>query len=313
MAQAIVPAEAAGTGPTRARTRFSGLDLLAFALLGTGLLAVATGLVPPAGALATGGRILPILIFLGTVIVLAELAARAELFDVIATRLTGWARGRNVALFGLCFAFAAATTALLNLDTTAVLLTPVMLATAARAGVPPLPLAMTTIWLANGASLLLPVSNLTNLLAADRIGLSVGGFAGAMALPQAAVLVAVGACLWVFYWRGNPARYLPPAPVRPRDRRLLLAAAATCTAFLAGVLWGERLELVSAVCALALVAAYARWDRAALGWNLLPWRLLVLVTGLFLTVEAVGRLGLADLMAAMIGADPGATGWCGPR
>jgi arsenical pump membrane protein len=301
MAQATVPADAAGTGPTRARTR--GLDLLAFALLGTGLVAVATGLVPPAGALATGGRILPILIFLGTVIVLAELAARAELFDVIATRLTGWARGRNVALFALCFAFAAATTALLNLDTTAVLLTPVMLATAARAGVPPLPLAMTTIWLANGASLLLPVSNLTNLLAAERIGLSVSGFAGAMALPQLAVLAAVGAC-----WRGNPARYLPPAPVRPRDRRLLLAAAAACTAFLAGVLWGERLELVSAVCALVLVAAYARWDRAALGWSLLPWRLLVLVTGLFLTVEAVGRLGLADLMAAMIGADPGAMG-----
>src|SRR5690349_4731026 len=111
MAQAIVPAEPAGTGPTRARTSFSGLDLLAFALLGTGLLAVATGLVPAAGALATGGRILPILIFLGTVIVLAELAARAELFDVIATRLTGWARGRNIALFALCFAFAAATTA----------------------------------------------------------------------------------------------------------------------------------------------------------------------------------------------------------
>ncbi|GAA1389657.1 SLC13 family permease [Catellatospora chokoriensis] len=308
MAQEVVPAEAAGTGPARARNRFSGLDLLAFALLGTGLLAVATRLVPPAGALATGRRILPILIFLGTVIVLAELAARAELFDVIATRLTGWARGRNVALFALCFGFAAATTALLNLDTTAVLLTPVMLAMAARAGVPPLPLAMTTIWLANGASLLLPVSNLTNLLAADRIGLSVGGFAGAMVLPQAAVLVAVGACLWILYWRGNPARYTPPAPVRPRDRRLLLSAAAACTAFLLGVLWGERLELVSAVCALVLAAAYARWDRAALRWSLLPWRLLVLVTGLFLTVEAVGRLGLADLMSAMIGVDPGAVG-----
>ena len=31
---------------------------------------------------------------------------------------------------------------------------------------------MTTVWLANTASLLLPISNLTNLLAADRVALS---------------------------------------------------------------------------------------------------------------------------------------------
>ena len=46
------------------------------------------------------------------------------------------------------------------------LLTPVMLALADRIDVAPLPVAMTTVWLANTASLLLPVSNLTNLLAA---------------------------------------------------------------------------------------------------------------------------------------------------
>lgn len=69
-------------------------------------------------------------------------------------------------------AFAGLTTIALNLDTTAVLLTPVMLALATRVGIAPLPLAMTTVWLANTASLLLPVSNLTNLLAAERVALS---------------------------------------------------------------------------------------------------------------------------------------------
>ena len=64
-------------------------------------------------------------------------------------------------------AFAAATTTVLNLDTTAVLLTPVMLALARKAGIAVIPLAMTTVWLANTASLLLPVSNLTNLLARE--------------------------------------------------------------------------------------------------------------------------------------------------
>ncbi len=47
-----------------------------------------------------------------------------------------------------------------------------MLALAASIGGSPLPLAMTTVWLANTASLLLPMPNLTNVLAAERAGLA---------------------------------------------------------------------------------------------------------------------------------------------
>ena len=103
----------------------------------------------------------------------------------------------------------------LNLDTTAVLLTPVMLALAARTGIAALPLAMTTVWLANTASLLLPISNLTNLLAMERLGMSVQEFAGAALVPAArlhhghdglpvGVLLAAG--------RRGADRYDPPAP-----------------------------------------------------------------------------------------------------
>jgi len=121
---------------------------------------------------------------------------------------------------------ASVTTAFLNLDTTAVLLTPVMLAVAGRAGVRKLPLAMTTVWFANIASLLLPVSNLTNLLAADRIGLPARAFASRMWLPQLAAIAVGAACLWVFYWRRrDQARYAtclgstPSGASRPRCRR----------------------------------------------------------------------------------------------
>src|SRR5256885_12108638 len=74
--------------------RPSGLDWLAIALFVVGGLAVAFGWLPWSDARATGARILPLLVFLGAVIVLAELAARAEVFDVIAVRLTILARGR---------------------------------------------------------------------------------------------------------------------------------------------------------------------------------------------------------------------------
>ena len=295
-------------GQRRWRPRLSGLDWLAIVLLVAGALAVVTGLLPWPDARATGQRILPLLIFLGSVIVLAELAATAQVFDVIATRVTILARGRNVALFGLCLAFAALTTIFLNLDTTAVLLTPVMLATAVRAGVAPLPLAMTTIWLANTASLLLPVSNLTNLLAMNRVQLSPLEFAARMALPQLAALVVVAACLWLFYWRRNPARYTPPAPLVPHNRRLFWMASTACAVFILGIVVGISIYWTAAGCAAGLVVAFAIWERERLQWRLLPWRLLVFVTGLFLVVDTVGRHGLSDWMTALIGTDPGASG-----
>jgi arsenical pump membrane protein len=294
--------------PAPTRSKLSGLDWVRVGLLAAGLLAVAIGLLPWADAKATGIRILPLLVFLGAVIVLAELAAAAQLFDVIATRVTILARGRNAALFWLCLAFAALTTIFLNLDTTAVLLTPVMLATAVRAGVAPLPLAMTTVWLANTASLLLPVSNLTNLLAQDRVGLSPLEFAARMALPQLAALVVVAACLWVFFWRQNPPTYTPPAPLRPSDPRLFWAATAACAAFILGILVGLSIELMAVLCAVGLAVAFLVWKRDELKWSLLPWRLLVFVTGLFLVVDTVGRHGLSDWMTALIGTDPGNEG-----
>jgi len=142
----------------RAAARRPVLDWITAALLVLGLIFVATGLLPQAEAGATIRRILPLLLFLGSVIVLAELTADASVFDVIAVRVAGLARGNYPALFVLCVFFAAATTTVLNLDTTAVLLTPVMLALARKAGIAVIPLAMTTVWLANTASLLLPVS-----------------------------------------------------------------------------------------------------------------------------------------------------------
>jgi arsenical pump membrane protein len=69
-------------------------------------------------ARATITRILPLLVFLGSVIVLARLDSEAQLFDVLAFRLTALGRGRTWVLFPLCVLFAAATTIFLNLDTT---------------------------------------------------------------------------------------------------------------------------------------------------------------------------------------------------
>ena len=93
----------------------------------------------------------------------------------------------------MVFLAAATTTAVLSLDATIVLLTPIVFATAARLPTSPRPHVYACSHLANSASLLLPVSNLTNLLAFTACGVSFTRFAALMALPW---LVAI-AIEWV--------------------------------------------------------------------------------------------------------------------
>jgi arsenical pump membrane protein len=183
-----------------------------------------------------------------------------------------------------------------------VLLTPVMLAVAGRAGVRKLPLAMTTVWFANVASLLLPVSNLTNLLAADRIGLPARAFASRMWLPQLAAIAVGSTCLWFFYWRRrDQARYAPPEPQPPADRVLFGIAAADAVAFAAAVLAGIPLPAAAVGAAVVITAAYAVRRRDRLTVRLFPLRLLVLVVGLFLVLGAADRTGFGDLLRNLVG------------
>lgn len=292
--------------------RLHPLDWLAGGLLLAGVIAAATGLLPAGPAQDQMRRIGPLLAFLATVIVLAELAGRAQVFDVVAAWVARAGRGRYPLLFGLCVGFASLTTITLNLDTTAVLLTPVMLALAGRVGIAAVPLAMTTVWLANTASLLLPVSNLTNLLAADRVALTPTGLAAVMWLPQLAAIGMTALCLWVFYWRRGRRgadTYTPPPVPSPDDRVLLGVCSVACAGFLLAILVVDvPLWAASLVAMAVVVAAYAVRRREELRLSLVPWRLLVLVPGMFLVVEAVDAHGLHELLVRALGSDNGLAG-----
>ncbi|MEU4832101.1 SLC13 family permease [Streptosporangium sp. NPDC023615] len=291
--------------------RPSALNLIRLALLGLGLLFVATGLLPAREAWAEMERIGPILLFLAAVIVMAELVKEAQVFDVVATRLAVLGRGNHAALFLLCVAFASLVTVFLNLDTTVVLLTPVMLALAARTGIAALPPAMTTLWLANTAALLLPVSNLTNLLAVDRLGMSAREFAGRLWFPQLVSIAVTAVLLWVFFWRRGrrgprgTGRYRPPVAEAVSDPLLFRIAAGACALFVAAILLEVPIQLAAVAGAALMLAAFAWRDRSKLTLALFPWQLLVFVVGLFLVVPTLSRYGLAGVMSALIGTGEG--------
>ncbi len=155
----------------------------------------------PAAALVTGSgaiswhaattearRLGPVIGFLAAVLVLAQLCADDGLFRFCGAWMARSSGGRARRLLVQVFAVAAVTTAVLSLDATVVLLTPVVFATTARLRARAKPHVYACTHLANSASLLLPVSNLTNLLALAVSGLAFGRFAALMALPWLAVI-----------------------------------------------------------------------------------------------------------------------------
>lgn len=160
---------------------------------------IATGAVSWDAAVAEVSELAPVVGFLAAILVLARLCADAGLFHsagVLMARVTSSGQNR---LLASVFAISAAVTAVLSLDATVVLLTPVVLATARALAVPARPHAYATAHLSNTASLLLPVSNLTNLLAFSAAGLTFLHFAAIMALPwAAAILVEFVLLRWIF-------------------------------------------------------------------------------------------------------------------
>ena len=147
-------------------------------LLGA-LAAILTGALGWSDAGDVLARIAPVLVFLVGVTVIAELADAAGVFEIAAREAAHLGRGRVWRLWLMVVALGAGCTIVLSLDTTAVLLTPVVLAMARQLDISPRLFAITTVWLAGTASLLLPVSNLTNLLSLhrfDELGIGLGGY-----------------------------------------------------------------------------------------------------------------------------------------
>jgi arsenical pump membrane protein len=153
---------------------------------------IAIGAVSPHEAWAEVTALAPTVGFLAAVLVLAQLCADDGLFDAAGAAMARVAAkagaGRAQRLLAAVFVVAAVTTAVLSLDATVVLLTPVVLATTVRAAVRDRPHVYACAHLSNSASLLLPVSNLTNLLAFSASGLTFSRFAALMTLPWVAAV-----------------------------------------------------------------------------------------------------------------------------
>ena len=157
---------------------------------------VAVGAISLHQAAAQVADLSGVVAFLGAVLVLAKLCDDEGLFEAAGAAIARVRVGSH-GLLRQVFVIASTITAVLSLDATVVLLTPVVLATVRRLRTPVRPYAYATAHLANAASLLLPVSNLTNLLAFHTANISFTKFTLVMALPW---LAAVAVVYVIFRW-----------------------------------------------------------------------------------------------------------------
>lgn len=129
-----------------------------------------------------------LLFFLGLMII-SVVAERAGFFQWCAFKATQLAGNKSSALMGIVFALGTLITAFFSNDATALILTPLIFAIVKRHKLNPLPYVFACAFIANTASMLLPVSNPVNLLAVGKFGLTLGEYLKFLLLPSLLLIV----------------------------------------------------------------------------------------------------------------------------
>jgi len=150
---------------------------------------------------------LDVLLFLVAMMIVALVAEEVGVFDWAANRAIRLSAGDGRLLFINLYLLGAVITIFLSLDVTAVMLAPLICALVRRARLSPLPYVVACAFVANTASLLLPVSNLTNLLVYGLLNLPFWSFVRLLFWPELAAVVVNVLVFLVLFRRMIPLRF----------------------------------------------------------------------------------------------------------
>ena len=244
--------------------------------------------VAPLGAARSAGHNLanPIA-FLLLAVPLAVLLDQSGFFAALA----GMIGATKHLLLGL-WLLAALVTIVFNLDAAVVLLTPLFVRIAERRGRDPVAFGFIPVLLASLASSVLPVSNLTNLIVADRFHLGVLDFVEHFGLPTLAAVIVGG---WMFArCCGGQFAATPIADLGRQSSADAVDPAALRVGYpvvawlLIGFVAGGQIGVPEwAVVAVALVALAVR--QRSLPWRDVPVQAAVLAVGLGVLATAAAR------------------------
>jgi arsenical pump membrane protein len=231
--------------------------------------------------LAAAGQAWPAFVLVVGLLLIGSVAAADGLFEAIGARLARahlGARGLLLSLLGLV----AAVTAVLNLDTSVVFLTPILVHAARRRALDERPFLYGSVFMANAASLLFPGSNLTNLLVLRTNAQDSLAFAARM-LPAWIAACAITAAFLTLVFR------LEEGEAEDVEQPAMPLGVALAATIAAAVLVVSLRNAALPVLALGLTATAVRRIRPRVGMRL-----------------------LAPLFAGAVGLGAGARLWHGP-
>jgi arsenical pump membrane protein len=253
--------------------------------------AIAASVARPSAARAAAGQDWSPFMLVAGLLLIGLVADDDGLFAAAGYHLARVAR-RGPVLFAGAAAMIGVVTALLNLDTSVAFLTPVLVYAARSRSLPEGALLYGCLMLSNAGSLLLPGSNLTNLIVLGHLRMTGGQFAARMWLPWLAALLITGVVVAVAERRSLPDRSDVPDPAKVAGRpELGIGLAAVVAVTLVVLFDGAPALPVLAIGVVAVALAMAR-HRATVrqAANVLG---IPLLTGLFGIAVALGALGRA--------------------
>jgi arsenical pump membrane protein len=286
-------------------TRPRGLTEARAALLGAVVMVLA-GLLPLGDAASNVGGHWNVLLFFVGLTGAAAIAERSGLFEVLAgtsARLSGGSPRRLLVAVVLAGALVAA---LLSNDAAALVLTPVVYVLVARFGLEPLPYVLACTFVADAASLALPVSNPVNVIVSDRLGVSAVSLVPVLLPAAIAAVVALLGCLLVIYRRRLPAA----APILPAaeswaswagvPRPLLAAFGLSVVVFAIASALDVPLGPTLTAAWLFLLLVERRCGREVGPLEGIGWSLLVFVAAMGVLVDGLSSAGVTAWLASLV-------------
>jgi arsenical pump membrane protein len=244
-----------------------------------------------------------LLFFLGLMII-SLVADCAGFFAWCALKAVKLAHGKGPILLSVVFGLGALITAFFSNDATALILTPIVFTLVTRLKLNALPYVFACAFIANTASMLLPVSNPVNLLAVSRFGLTLGQYFRFLLLPSILV-IAINIGLFYLIFRQAISRAVrdnhPGEPVNVDTffKVVTTGLGLTAAGYILVSVYGLPLAYPSAGGALFLLACGFSFGRIAIRKlaSGISWYIFLFIFALGILVKGLDNAGAIRLLA----------------
>ena len=247
------------------------------------------------------------------IILISVLFDEAGVFKYAALKIARFARGNGISLFLSISLLGSGISAIFANDGTALILTPIVYEILTNLKFPKkqvIPFIMATGFIADSASLPLPVSNLVNIVSTTYFGISFNSYAREMIIPDLVSIASSLLILWLVYRKSITSRYSLENLEEPRTaikesfifKLAMPTIVVLIVAYSIGGYYDVPIAFVSMSAALLLLLFTHYRSRIDVIKVLreAPWQIVLFSFGMYLVVFGLGREGFTYLISYLL-------------